>query len=195
MICWIKIYSYICELIGSKKKPLRRDWAVIGQYLKLFISRYFQVAICVQVFLNLNLLENEVKTIIDNATKLVEKSTKSALNINSLMNQSTEQDKVPRLKSKHFCFEKLKDSEISTKKNYFNRFRSGQSNRQYFSWRKCRCFPIKAVVKLGEFIRNERISQMCSSEWKFSIDLPVTMGNDKTVLFSSVDLHFAICDH
>ncbi|XP_065202338.1 conserved oligomeric Golgi complex subunit 5 isoform X2 [Planococcus citri] len=58
-----------------------------------------QVAVCIQVFLNLNSLSKVVKTIVDSALSTVEKNTKAALDITSLMNQSTEQEKAPRIKS------------------------------------------------------------------------------------------------
>lgn len=58
-----------------------------------------QAAISIQVFLNLNVLEEEVQNLKDLAFAAVQEGAESALDIKYLINQSADQEKVPKFRS------------------------------------------------------------------------------------------------
>lgn len=61
---------------------------------------FLKAAVSIQVFFNLNVLEEEVQNLKDSALATVLQAAQSALDIKSLMNQSTDQEKAPKFRSR-----------------------------------------------------------------------------------------------
>ena len=95
------------------------------------------------MFSNLKVMEEEIQGLKESALTAVSQSTKAALDIQSLMNQASDPEKVPKFKSKpiHTLMSISCPELIDTGDSLFYRFWSRKNNWWHFPRRKCSRLP------------------------------------------------------